>query len=465
MGVVVVQECEERAAGGAGVEPGEEVAVDPRGVLPVRPWGHEGVGRAGEGRVLLGEVQGAADQARAEQDGPHVDVVVVVPGEPPGEARLGPAVRDVGHEPGRVVPPGGQERGERRGFGVERPVPPDGQLVRPLAREHAGVRRGRPGGRGKGVVEPHPAGRVAGEVRRRVLAVPVERQALGPDGVGVEDDPEDVRARRAGRAGRGFGFHLVQQGDRGGERHDHADEPPAGEPIEPPGPRRDEPPGPNRQARGQDQASRRGDRTPSQQPEVSRERQQPRRPARRDPPRPGPRDGRQHQPRPGQHEQAGRREHPGELPADVIVPRVEIVALREERGQLGRPAGHPEPGGPDEHRHRPRAVEARHVPGVRALKIHRRGPRSVCGSAEYAAPARIVAGRAPLSTPPIRPRRMAKSPQPPAAQPGSTRTPGADAPPPPWIDCPSPATTDVVGSRPRRPGFDSTPWEKRRSFR
>ena len=104
-------------------------------------------------------------------------------------------------EPGGIIAAFEQELRQGGKGRIKGPIESGGKLVRPPPREHAGVRRERPGGRGPCLAERHPSSRELPQRRRRRTRIAVKIQAFRPDS--IEHDEQDIR-RRDGAVGSNF---------------------------------------------------------------------------------------------------------------------------------------------------------------------------------------------------------------------------------------------------------------------
>ncbi len=140
---------------------------------------------------------------------------------------------------------------------------------------------------------------------------------------------------------------MASQNGRG-EQTDHDDQASRNNLVKARRPRRDESSRLDRQARRQNEAHRRVNRQAAEKPKVGEEREGTKYGRRPYTLTPNPGGKREHQSGPAHDHQSGRRVHPGEMAAGVVVPGVEAMTLQKENHQLDGAREDPEPGGPNE---------------------------------------------------------------------------------------------------------------------
>ncbi len=148
VGLVVVQECEERAVPRAlpGV-PVQERPVDVRGTLGVLPRDRDqGAGTAAAAPQSLSTSM-ATEKMSSLRPRPMYRVktsrtrerIVIIVGKAPGHARLAAEIIEVGDKPGRVIAERTEPAGERGLAVVERRLPSGRKLVGPPPGKEARV--------------------------------------------------------------------------------------------------------------------------------------------------------------------------------------------------------------------------------------------------------------------------------------------------------------------------------------
>ena len=195
MGVIEVQEGEERPVARPIVQPAQQLVADRGGVLAV---GHL-VGVADAPVAGDQRPEDPAAQGRAPQDAHRREVLVFVMPEAPRQAGLGAGIRPVGDEARGRVPARRKILGQRGERPVERPAEIRAQFVRPSAGHEARVRGQGPRGGRPRLREPDTPGGEPLQVRARRPMIPVGAEAIGPHG--VQHDQQDIRGGRGAAVG------------------------------------------------------------------------------------------------------------------------------------------------------------------------------------------------------------------------------------------------------------------------